>query len=250
MEILKAVIVDDELKARQFLRQLTEKFIPDVKIVGEASNAFEAQEAIALCNPDLVFLDIDMPGKTGIEMLREMEQIPFQIIFTTAYDKYAVEAFRLGAIDYLLKPISPDELIKAIERALKHQQSGEKQNARYESFQQNFHPGKQFSKITIPTLTGFEFVEINDILFLQSDSNYTRIKLCNGKQIVASRLLGEFEKMLEPYNFFRVHKSNLINLTHIKSYTKGEGGTVMMTDGSEIDVSRRSKEGFLRSINL
>ncbi|MEP7170731.1 MAG: response regulator transcription factor, partial [Bacteroidota bacterium] len=203
MNTLNAIIVDDELRARHYLRQLIEKFTPALKIAGEASNADEAKEAIAVCKPDLVFLDIDMPGKTGVELLREFDTIPFRVIFTTAYDKYAVEAFRLGAVDYLLKPVDPDELMEAFNRATSNLNSNQDQNAKYDLIKQNYQPDKPFTKITIPTITGFEFVDMNDILYMKGDNNYTRIKLTNGKQIMASRLLGDFEKMLEPYHFFR-----------------------------------------------
>ncbi|HKR06670.1 MAG TPA: LytTR family DNA-binding domain-containing protein [Bacteroidia bacterium] len=246
--MIKAIIVDDEIKGRQFLRQLVDKFIPQVKITGEAANAAEALEAIAEVQPDLVFLDIEMPGKSGIELLKEIPRINFEVIFVTAFNKYAVEAFKLGAVDYLLKPVSPPDLVRAIERVEAHLKIRDQQAKKYESLKQQF--GQPFSKITIPTTTGFEFVDFADITYMQSDGNYTRIKQKDGKLILATRLLGEFEEMLLPYNFFRVHKSYIINLAHIKKYTKGEGGVVMMSDGSEIDVARRIKEAFLKKIQL
>jgi two-component system, LytTR family, response regulator len=246
--MIKAIIVDDEIKGRQFLRQLVEKFTPQVKIAGEAANATEAKEAIAVAEPDLVFLDIEMPGKSGIELLKEIPEINFEVIFATAFNKYAVEAFKLGAVDYLLKPVSPSDLMRAIERVEEHLRMREQQTKKYDSLKQQF--GQPFSKITVPTTTGFEFVDFADITYMQSDGNYTRIKQIDGKTILATRLLGEFEEILMPYNFFRIHKSYVINLIHIKKYTKGEGGVVMMSDGSEIDVARRIKDAFLKKIQL
>ncbi len=246
--MINALIVDDEIKGRLFLRQLVDKFIPQVKIVGEAANASEAREAIASTQPQLVFLDIEMPGKSGIELLKEIPEINFEVIFVTAFNKYAVEAFKLGAVDYLLKPVSPSDLTRAIERVAAHLQIHEQQKKKLEVLKQQF--GQPFSKITVPTASGFEFIDFADITYLHSDGNYTHIKQKDGKAILATRLLGEFEEILEPYNFFRIHKSYIINLTHIKKYTKGEGGVVMMSDGSEIDVARRIKDAFLKKVQL
>jgi two-component system LytT family response regulator len=248
MNAINSIIVDDEIKGRQFLRQLLEKFTPHVKISGEAANAKEAVELIASVNPDLVFLDIEMPGETGIEMLRQLQEINFSVVFVTAFNRYAVDAFRLGAVDYLLKPVSPSDLQQAVERVEDHKQVRAQYKSKLHEFTQ--HYGQALTKIAIPALHGFEFIDFSEIIFLQSDSNYTRIKLKDGKTIMAARLLGDFEEMLEPYNFFRIHKSFIINLAHIRKYTKGEGGTVMMTDGSEMDVSRRMKEAFLQRIKL
>lgn len=248
MQLLTSVIVDDEIKGRQFLRQLLEKFVPRIKVAGEAANAAEAMELIDSVQPDLVFLDIEMPGKTGIELLKELPDIKFEVIFVTAFNTYAVEAFKLGAVDYLLKPVSPPELSRAVERAEKHLGMRKQQKQKFDTLSEQY--GKPFSKITVPNLNGFEFIDFSEIIFMQSEGNYTHIRLAGGHKIMATRLLGEFEELLTPYNFFRVHKSFIINLLHIKKYTKGDGGVVMMSDGSEIDVARRSKDAFLRRIQL
>ncbi|HUM47040.1 MAG TPA: LytTR family DNA-binding domain-containing protein [Chitinophagales bacterium] len=246
--MIHAIVVDDELKGRQFLKQLVEKFVPQVKMVGEAASAKEALELINATQPDLVFLDIEMPGQSGIEMLRQMQQIDFSVVFVTAFNRYAVEAFRLGAIDYLLKPVSPSDLQQAVERVESNRNIQSQNRVRLNEFSKSY--GQPFTKITIPSLQGFEFIDFSDIIYLQSDSNYTRVKLKDGKLIMATRLLGDFEEMLAPHNFFRIHKSYVINLAHMRKYTKGDGGTVMMTDGSEMDVSRRIKESFLQRIRL
>lgn len=246
--MIHAIVVDDELKGRQFLKQLVEKFVPQVKMVGEAASAKEALELINATQPDLVFLDIEMPGQSGIEMLRQMQQIDFSVVFVTAFNRYAVEAFRLGAIDYLLKPVSPSDLQQAVERVENNRNIQSQNRIRLNEFSKSY--GQPFTKITIPSLQGFEFIDFSDIIYLQSDSNYTRVKLKDGKLIMATRLLGDFEEMLAPHNFFRIHKSYVINLAHMRKYTKGDGGTVMMTDGSEMDVSRRIKESFLQRIRL
>jgi len=246
--MINAIIVDDELKGRQFLKQLVEKFTPRVKIIGEAADTKQALVLIATLKPDLVFLDIEMPGQTGVEMLRQIQEINFEVVFVTAFNRYAVEAFRLGAVDYLLKPASPSDLQQAVEKVINNRMINSQQKTKLSEFTQ--HYGQAFTKITVPTITGFEFVDFADIISMQSDGNYTNIKLKEHKTIVATRQLGDFEEMLLPYNFFRIHKSYIINLDHIKKYTKGDGGTVMMSDGSEIDVARRIKEAFLKRIQL
>lgn len=246
--MIRTILVDDEAKGRQYMRQLCDKYCPQISIIGEAANASEALELFEVQTPDLVFLDIEMPGMTGIEMLRQMQEIPFEVIFVTAFNRYAVEAFRLGAVDYLLKPAIPSDLQQAVERAEKNLHLKTPDRPHLKAVSQNY--GQALTKVTIPTLNGFEFIEFAEILFLESDNNYTTLQLINGKKVVASRGLGDFEEMLEPYRFFRIHKSYIINLAHIRKYIKGDGGTVVMENGTEIDVSRRRKEEFLAVMRL
>lgn len=246
--MIRTLLIDDEAKGRQLLRQLCDKYVPQINIVGEAANASEALELFELEKPDLIFLDIEMPGMTGIEMLRQMQEVPFEVIFVTAFNRYAVEAFRLGAVDYLLKPALPSDLQQAVERAEKNLCVKTPDRPHIKALTQNY--GQAFTKVTIPTLNGFEFIDFTEILFLQSDGNYATLRLKGGKNVVATRSLGDFEELLEPYSFFRVHKSYLINLAYIRKYLKGEGGTVVMEDGTEIDVSRRRKEDFLGRLKL
>ena len=246
--MINAIIVDDEMKGRQYLKQLIEKFVPQVKIIGEAEDTKQAIVLIDSLNPDLVFLDIEMPGQTGIEMLRQMQDINFEVVFVTAFNRYAVEAFRLGAVDYLLKPASPSDLQEAVARVINNRSNHGQQKSKLAELTQHF--GQAFTKITVPTMSGFEFVDFVDIISFQSDGNYSNIRLKEKKTITATRQLGEFEELLLNYNFFRIHKSFIINLDHIKKYTKGDGGSVMMSDGSEIDVSRRIKDAFLKRIQL
>lgn len=245
--MIRTAFVDDEIKGRLYLRQLCEKFEPRVKPIGEAANAKEALELIELEKPDLVFLDIEMPGMTGIDMLRQLPAISFEVVFVTAFQQYAVEAFRLGAVDYLLKPVGPQDLKEALDRVEKRIGTAVSQPALQQLGQ---HFGQSFTKITIPSLNGFEFVEFDELLFLQSESNYTSLALKNGRKITATRILGDFEELLSPYGFFRVHKSFIVNLSHVQRYIRGEGGIVVMQDGTEIDVSRRRKEEFLERIRI
>jgi two-component system LytT family response regulator len=246
--MIRALIVDDEPNGRQYMRQMCERYLPQVRVVGEAANVQEARSLIDLEMPDLLFLDIEMPGTTGIEMLRQMPHIPFEVIFVTAFNRYAVEAFRLGAADYLLKPVNPSDLQNALERAEKNLLAQAADRPHLKTLAH--HYGEAFTKVTIPTLNGYEFIDFKEIVYFESDGNYTTLRLLNGKQVVATRSLASFEEILEPYRFFRVHKSYLINLAFIRKYIKGDGGTVVMEDGTEIDVSRRRKEEFLACLKL
>ena len=253
MKKLRAVIIDDETNAREALANLIRILCPDVDICGEAKNADLGIELIKQVQPNLVFLDIQMPGKTGFDLLASFDKVDFGVIFTTAYQEYAIRAFRLSAIDYLLKPIDPDELQAAVEK-FKAQVSGvnpqqlqilqeqleSKQSLRL--IQRNRNDNQ---RIALPTAEGIHFVQMTDIIQCESLGSYTKFHLVKGPSIVVSRLLKEYEEILDNYYFFRIHQSNIINLEHIKRYVKGDGGQVWMSDNTEIEVSRRRKDEFL-----
>lgn len=241
--MIKTIIVDDEVKVRQLIRQMCDRFTPVIKVVGEAGNPQEAMQLFEVEMPDLIFLDIEMPGMTGIEMLRQMGEIPFEVVFVTAFNRYAVEAFRLGAVDYLLKPPSTSDLQEAVQRVEKNLKLKTQDRQQVKNVVQSF--GKPLDRITIPTINGFEFIDFEDLVYLKGEGSYTTFFLKDGSQVLTAKTLGDFQEMMELHQFFRVHKSFIINLKKIKKYTKGEGGTVTMSDGTEIDVSRRRKEEFL-----
>ncbi|MBB3836078.1 two-component system LytT family response regulator [Runella defluvii] len=253
MEKLRAIIVDDEANARQALTNLLQIVCPEVEISGQAKNVDSALDLIHLQRPNLVFLDIQMPGKSGFDLLACFEKIDFGVIFTTAYQEYAVRAFRVSAIDYLLKPIDPDELQAAVEKyksqatSITPQQvtilQENIQNPKTSSLKQRLRNNHQ--RIALPTAEGIHIVQMNDIIQCESLGSYTKFHLTHHKVIVVSRLLKEYEEILDNYYFFRVHQSNIINLEHIKRYVKGDGGQVWMSDGAEIEVSRRRKDDFL-----
>ena len=202
--MIRTAIVDDEIKGRLYLRQMCDKFLPNIRIVGEATNATEAQQLLEIEKPDLIFLDIEMPCISGIEWLKGLRNIDFEVIFITAFNQYAVEAFRLGAVDYLLKPVNHDELRQAVQRIMDRRSRPESKVVLKEALQ-SF--GSSFSKITIPALNGFEFIDFKEIIFLESDSNYTVIHLLGGKKITATRTLGDFEELLENHGFFLLDTS-------------------------------------------
>jgi two-component system LytT family response regulator len=248
--MIKAIIVDDELGARESLSKMIEKNCKQLEVVAKADSALAAFEAITNKQPDLVFLDIEMPNGNAFDLLEKFKEINFNIIFTTAYDHYAIKAIKFSAIDYILKPIDPEELIEAVKRFEKKQQ-GEPSvlDKQFKTLLSNVRPENKLKKVGIPDGDGLIFINLSDIIRCESDGNYTFFILTNGKKIIASRTLGEYEQMFTEDNFFRVHRSHLINLQHVKKYIKGEGGYVIMSDDSQVEVSRRNKNEFLEKLS-
>ena len=250
---LRAVIIDDETNAREALTNLLRLVCPEVEICGEAKNVDLGIELIKNEKPNIVFLDIQMPGKSGFDLLASFDKVDFGVIFTTAYQEYAIRAFRFSAIDYLLKPIDPDELQAAIEKY--KSQIGKVNPEQIQILQEQLDTSRSprlverqrndNQRIALPTAEGIHFVQMTEIIQCESLGSYTKFHLVKGPAIVVSRLLKEYEEILDHYYFFRVHQSNIINLEHIKRYVKGDGGQVWMSDNTEIEVSRRRKEEFL-----
>ncbi len=247
METLKAILIDDELSSLQNLQQKLIEFCPDVEIIAMAQKPEEAILLIRQHKPDVIFLDIEMPRMNGFRMLDELGEFDFDIIFTTAYNHYAVDAIRISAFDYLMKPVAIKDLQGAVERLAKHRQLQTKD--KLDVLRQSLSPNRsQEEKIAVPTNEGLEFIPIKSILHIESSSNYSKLFFLEGKSILVTKLLKEFEDLLLPYQFFRVHNSHLINLKYIKKYIRGEGGQVIMQNGDVIDVSRRKKDEFLKLI--
>lgn len=245
--MISAIIIDDEAKGRLALREKLLAYCKQVKVLAEATNGQEALILIQHHQPQLIFLDIEMPRMSGFEMLNELPEKNFHIIFTTAYDQYAIKAIKYAAFDYLLKPIDIEELKTAIEKIDSKENNQTKKQV--ELLQQNMqHPKKQLNKLAIPTLEGLLFFDINDIVHLEANSNYTNIYLNNKTKITASKTLKEFEEILPEEIFFRTHHSHLINLSYIKRYIKGDGGQIELQNGTYVDVARRKKEEFLKAI--
>lgn len=241
----KAVIIDDETRGCLSLQKMLQHSCPEIEVAALAHSGAEGIEKINEHQPQLIFLDIQMPDMTGFNMLEQLEAIGFDIIFTTAFDQYAIKAFRFSAVDYLLKPIDMDELKEAVHKFRQRREGAQLQQ--YEQFNSLFHQ-ITLKKIALPMQEGLMFVNIDDIIRLQSTSNYTTFYLSNKKSIMVSKTLGDFETLLEPHYFYRTHNSHIINLAHAEKYLKGEGGTVVMSDKSEIEVSRRKKEEFLKKL--
>lgn len=247
--MIKAIIVDDELGARESLSKMIEKNCKQIEVVAKVDSMLSAFEAITNKEPDLVFLDIEMPNGNAFDLLEKFKKINFNIIFTTAYDHYAIKAIKFSAIDYILKPIDPEELISAVKRFEAQKRQKESLDKQFKTLLSNVKPENKLKKVGIPDGDGLIFINLSDIIRCDSDGNYTFFILTNGKKIIASRTLGEYEQMFADDNFFRIHRSHLINLEHVKKYIKGEGGYVVMTDNSQVEVSRRNKTDFLEKLS-
>ncbi len=248
MAQLKAILVDDELPSLQNLEQKITDFCPDIDIIASTQTPEEAIKLIEHHHPDVIFLDIEMPRMNGFKMLEKIKEKDFDIVFTTAYNLYAIDAVRISAFDYLVKPIAIKDLQNCVARLFKDQ--GKQTPEKLEVLRQNLSDSRsQNDKITISTSEGVEFIEIKDILRIESSSNYSKIFFTDGRSFLVTKLLKDFEEILLPYRFYRIHNSHLINLSYIKKYIRGDGGQVIMQNDEIIDVARRKKEEFLKLIN-
>ena len=244
---IRAILVDDEVKVRHVLRIKIEKYCPQIEITGEAENIIDAEIMIRENGPQLIFLDIQMPGGSGFDLLRSIEDLNFEVIFTTGFDEFAIKAIKANAIGYLLKPIRTDELIEAVNKAVHHlsSSSGNKNlSALLHDLQMR---EKQKSRIGIPTQDGIEFYKISDIIRCEGWQKYTKVVVSDIGTVISSYNLGEFNKLLDPCGFISVHKSHLVNFMHINKYLRE--GTVILSDGSSVPVSKRKKSAFLEQMN-
>ncbi len=244
--MIKAIIIDDEVHCLEALSLLLTEFCPEVQLLEQCSSAKKGLEAIEKCKPDLVFLDIEMPFMNGFELLEQLSTISFAIIFTTSYDQYAIKAIRYSALDYLLKPVDPKELISAVKKV--REQSPLPMAEQYQMLLQQIN-GKNsgFNKIAVPTAEGFELIPAEQVLYCEANDNYTHFLLKNKNKIIACRTLKDIEEQLSDFPFFvRVHNSYLVNLNEVTKYVRGEGGNLIMSDGSSVNVSRSRKEALLK----
>lgn len=244
MTKLKALIIDDEGNAREMLEWLVKTWCKEVEVAGLCASAAEGLAAIQTVKPDIVFLDIEMPHMNGFEMLEKLEgALSFELVFTTAYDQYAIRAFRYSAFNYLLKPVDPDDLKLTVERILnkKNQATREQLDVLIEQMK-TFRPTVQ--RVALSTGDGLRFVKTEEIIYCQADSNYTQVKLVSGECILVSKTLKDFDETLSGEDFFRVHNSYVINLNQIKKFVRGEGGYVLMNDGQQITIARSKREEF------
>lgn len=247
--MIKAIIVDDERKFIDSLNEMiNENFRDRMQVIAKSKSVKEAVHAIKIYDPDLVFLDIEMPPGNGFQVLEQIENKKFEVIFTTAYDQYAIKAIRFSALDFLLKPFGVQDLTEALKR-YDEKMLTEKTQKQYEVLLYNIKSvSDSQKKIALPTLNGFAVVSLGDIIRCESESNYTQFYLKGKSRILVCKPLKDYEELLEENGFFRVHQSHLINMQFIKNYSRDIGGTVIMTDGSEVAVSRRKKDEFIKRL--
>lgn len=252
---INALIVDDEEYSRKSLYFLINGYCPEVKIKGIAQSVAEARKMLKLGNIDLVFLDIAMPNEDGFNLLPDLREANSSVIFTTAFDQYALKALKAGAIDYISKPVDIEELKDAVVKVinLKSRNGNDNSNtesnkAQLNSLEENLGDIKKINKINLPNSNGFQILNVNQIVYVLADSNYSIFYLENKESVIVSRHLKEYEEILENSGFSRIHKSTIINLKHLSDYTNKNGLTVKLSDHSEHVVSRRRSSGFLETV--
>ncbi len=245
--MLKAILVDDEENSLNALKEKIVQHCAEVEIIAACTQPAEAVIKINDLKPDIIFLDIEMPGMNGFNLLQQLNDKHFEPVFVTAYDHYAVKAIRISAFDYLVKPVDIDDLKATIQRAIEKKKSREPDD-RLEVLLDNIsNPKKEFKRIAIPSNDGIKFIKIKDILYLEANINYTHIFLANQKYVV-SRTIKDFEEMLPADDFIRIHSSYIINKEHLERYIRGEGGQVVLSNGIMLDVAKRRKSDFLKEI--
>jgi two-component system LytT family response regulator len=249
MKTIKAIIIDDEISSTETFAIELGMYCPQVEILAKCNSAADGLSKIAKLKPDLVFLDVEMPWMNGFELLEQIEKIDFEVVFVTAHDAFALKAFKVSAADYLLKPIKKEELVSAVERVRERLAKSESANS-IESLLSNVNFLQlNIAKISFATSDGIEFLSIPDIIYCESDNNYTFIYNLDGSRLLVSKTLKQIENILEDYHFLRIHQSYLINLRHIKKYHRGQGGSVVLANGKELPVARARKDIVLNRLS-
>jgi len=247
--MIRAIIVDDELNSRETLKLMLERYCPKVEVVAMSDGFEDALRDINMFKPDVVFLDIQMPDGSGFKLLEQFEEIDFFVIFTTAFEEYALKAFKYNAIDYILKPIVAKDLSDAVEKVSKNLNSNDFNIQSIKGILNDLKQQKKSKKIVLSTAEGMHIVDTENIIRCESDDYYTKFFFVDGSTMLISKTLKEHEELLSDSDFFRPHKSHLINLKYVKSYIKTDGGSLIMNDGKEIPVSRRKREKILEILH-
>jgi len=243
--MLRTIIIDDEFHILQALEKLVKQYCPNVKIVAKADGVKAGIAAVRKYNPDLVLLDIKMEDGTGFDLLKQLEPVDFKVIFITAFDQYAIKAFKFSALDYLLKPVDADDLVSAVNKADKMVM--EEMNTQLDTLADNMQTSdRSKKKIILRTFDNIHLVNIIDIIYCKAEVNYTTFNLCHGKQITVSNTLKEYEEMLYDFGFFRAHRSFLINILQIERFEKAEGGYIVLNNGAKLPVSSRRREQLMK----
>jgi two-component system LytT family response regulator len=243
MKKLRAILLDDEPYCVKLLAMQLQEHCPEVEIIAQCTDSREGLKAIRTLEPDVVFLDIEMPNLNGFGLLEQLQDISFSLIFVTAYDAFALKAFKFSALDYLLKPVDTEELKAAVAKAAK---KGHIDGRQLDLLKWQYQAGQLPQKLAVPHHGGITFVELKEIIFCEADSNYTKLILSSGKGHLLTKTLREVQEFLEERNFLRVHRQYLVNLDHIKSYMKGEGNYLVMSNDASIPVGRNQKDRLLQ----
>jgi two-component system LytT family response regulator len=241
--MLKAIIIDDEPDCVQLMALQLKENCPQVKVLAQTTHPEEGLKAIRELEPDVVFLDVEMPRMNGFQLLEQLEDIPFSLIFVTAYNEFALRAFRFSALDYLLKPLNITLLCEAVRKAEKRQRIDLRQ---LDMLRYQLKEGQYPSKIAVPFQSGVVFVELKELVYCEADSNYTKLMLTNGKSYLLTKTLRDVQGVLEERNFLRVHRQYLVNLDHIKMYHKGDGSYLVMTGDVSIPVAKNQKDRLVQ----
>ncbi len=247
--MISCIIIEDEKKARETFEMIAKRYLPEkLKVLASAETVKEGVYAIHKSRPDIVFLDIEMPGENGFKLFDYFDTITFEVVFLTAYKNYAIDAIRFAAFDYLLKPLDYMELVRVVSR-FEMKKKEVNNNARIQVLLNNLNMGADISsKIALPTLTGYQMEKISHIIYCEADENYTKIYTIRGDFILVSRTLKVVEDMLPPEYFFRIHKSFLVNMNFVKSYNRTDGHKILLENGIEIEIATRRNEEFVKAL--
>lgn len=246
--MIRSIIIEDEKTSRDALKALLARYCGEVEVIGEADGVRKGIQLIKDKNPEVVFLDIQMPDGSGFRLLEEVKDERFEVIFTTAFDQFAIKAIKYSALDYLLKPINPDELVAAVNK-LKRQEFRLRAGQHIETLLENIKNPDKPQKIVLSTAEKLHVVEVQDIVRCESDNYYTRFFFKDGKTILISKTLKENEELLREHRFIRPHKSHLVNLRYVKQYSRSDGGMLILEDGTKVPVSRRKRESITEVIS-
>ena len=244
--MIKAVIIDDIAQARATLQADLATFCPEVQVIGEAEGVISGAKLLRKVQPDVVFLDIQMQDGSGFDLLEVMGDLPFQLIFTTAHDTFAIQAFRFSALDYLLKPVDPDLLVQAVKKVKKQ---APVHPDRIQALLDDVQEKKQLTRLALHTMEKIHVVQIADIVRCESSANYTIFYFADKRQLLVTKTLKEFDNLLSGHDFLRVHQSHLINAQYLKEFVKADGGFLVMTNGAEVPVSSRKRAKVMQMIN-
>ncbi|WP_420603070.1 LytR/AlgR family response regulator transcription factor [Flagellimonas sp.] len=245
---LKVVIIEDEKHSRETLKSLLEDFCQDVKVIAMASSVDEAVKVLSVCSPDVVFLDIELQSGVGFDILEQIKEPSFEIIFTTAFEKYAIKAIKFSSLDYLLKPIDLDELQQAVEKARNRMDTNVYRQQIDTLMSTLAKENNKQEKICLATTAGMEFIALQDIILCKADGSYTSFLLKNKRSLLVSKHLKEYENLLADQQFMRVHNSYVINLNEVKKYIKSDGGYIIMSNDVHVNLSPRKKDDLMEAM--